>query len=116
MTTSSSVPGTRARHDLRNAWICLAAFPVAVLVVMVLGDLLLGAFGYDSADPDIPGRVKALVGVPMVLVAIVPSLLGAWFGQRARKAGDDRGLVPLAVGLTLSALFVLLNLPAAFLS
>ena len=115
--TSTPAPVRHERHhrDVRNAWISLAFFPVAVLVVMVLGDWLLSLAGYDSADPDIPGRVRLLVGGPMVLVAIVPSLLGVWFGQRARKAGDGRGLAPVVVGLTLSAVFVLQNLLGVFL-
>ena len=115
-TTPAPVQRQRHPHDVRNAWISLAFFPVAVLAVMVLGDWLLSLAGYDSAEPDIPRRVRLLVGGPMVLVALVPSLLGAWFGQRARNAGDGRGLAPVVVGLTLSAAFVLQNLPGAFLS
>ncbi len=111
-TSPISTPVRAHHHDLRNAWVSLALFPVAVLLAMVAGDVGLSLFGYDSADAEIPGWVKAAVGVPMVLVAVLPALGGYVFGSRARRAGDARGQVPAVVGLVLTIAFALQNLLA----
>ena len=86
------------------------------LYFMAAGEHL--AWGYVDFPPLTAVQAwlaRALFGESVFGIHVVPALLGAWFGQRARRAGDQRGVAPIVVGLTLAATFVLQNLVAVFL-
>jgi uncharacterized membrane protein len=108
MTTTHGVT-QHEHHDLRNAWIALVAFPFVVLIAMVLGEFAVSALGYDVTGT-VPGWVKAVVGIPTVLLAVAPAALSAWLADRARREGDQRAVVPLMLAVAAGAGFVLLNL------
>ena len=105
--TPSTTP--HQNHDIRNAWIALVAFPFTALIAMVLGEAAVTALGYDVTQP-VPGWVQAVVGIPMVLLAVAPTALSAWLADRARRAGDPRAVVPLLLAAAFGIGFVLLNL------
>ena len=107
--TPSTTP--HEHHDIRNAWIALVAFPFVVLIAMALGEGAVTALGYDVTGT-VPGWVKAVVGIPTVLLAVAPAALSAWLADRARRAGDPRAVVPLLLAAALGIGFVLLNIPA----
>jgi len=111
-----TTPYVTTGHGVRNAWLSLALFPVAVVVAMAVGEGLLSSAGYDSGASDVPVQVRLLIGGPLVLVSVVPLLVGARLAQRARAAGDHRGLLPMVVGVTIAVVFVLQNMLAALLS
>ena len=106
--TPSTTP--HEHHDIRNAWIALVAFPFTVLIAMVLGEAAVAALGYDVTGT-VPGWVKAVVGIPAVLLGVAPAALSAWLADRARRAGDPRAVVPLLLAAAFGIGFVLLNVP-----
>ena len=83
---------------LGRAWVCIASVPVLVFAAFALGYLLYDAFGYKPENDDAPAWVDLLVAAPVLAVALAPSVGAVLFGRRCHRAGDRRGLVPLAIG------------------
>jgi hypothetical protein len=77
-------PPRRDDRDVRLAWVCVAASPVAFVVTLVLA----------------------------LAVFCVPAVLATWFWRRGLARGDDRGKVPAVILITLSAAFLAINLLA----
>jgi hypothetical protein len=80
-----------------------------VLIAMALGEGAVAALGYDVTGT-VPGWVQAVVGIPTVLLAVAPAALSAFLADRARRAGDPRGVAPLLLAAAAGIGFVLLNL------
>lgn len=76
------------RKPLRLAWVAVAFIPVAFVLAMVVGEGLIDALGYSSADP--PLWLALLVGGPVTLLAMAPAALAVVYGRRARRAGSGR--------------------------
>ncbi|MGZ4437160.1 MAG: hypothetical protein ACXVW6_05945 [Nocardioidaceae bacterium] len=113
MTTA---PVRGIHHDVRNAWISLAFFPVSFVLAMVGGEGLLSLAGYESSAGGIPWLVILVIGVPMVLLAVSPLAVSAWFAERARREHVPGAVVPLVVSLTLGVGFILQNVFAAIVA
>lgn len=90
---------TRARHphDLRNAWIALALYPVAYVVAVLVGGGILAALGYAEQQP-VPRGTALAVGLPLIALLVLPAAVGSRLGWRAREAGDPRGIWPALLG------------------
>jgi hypothetical protein len=98
------------RRSLRNAWISVAAIPVAFIVAMVAGEGLASLMGYDSGSGELaPLGVMLTAGVAGVLVMVAPAVCAAWFGLRARRQGVASGIVPAVVGIVVGAAAILSN-------
>lgn len=98
---TSTVSATKARRDVRAAWISLLLVPVALVVADGVLHGLLGLLGIDeSAVPEqTPTLLQAVIaGIPYALVMMLPGIGGLWFGRRAVRTGDGRGRIPSAVG------------------
>ncbi|MGN6129077.1 MAG: hypothetical protein ACTHOK_01915 [Nocardioidaceae bacterium] len=102
-------PRTHHSHDLRNAWIALALFPVAYLVAALVGGAILAGLGYAEQEP-VPLGTALAVGLPLVVLLALPAAIGCWLGLRARRAGDDRGNAPAVLGGALVAFTLLTTL------
>lgn len=102
-------------HTLRNAWIWVASLPVAFAVAMVTGEGLITAMGYESGgDTPVPIWPALGVGVPVMLIVLVPSYLAYRTGMKARHEGDGRGIIPAVIAGSLGLLFLLTNLVPLF--
>ena len=100
-----------AAHAVRRAWIMLALYPVSFAAAFVVGEGLVSAFGYSTADEaSPPAWLILLAGVPALVVFAVPGLLSAYYGRRAVGQGEPRGKVPALIGLLIAVAFVGLNL------
>lgn len=113
MTTRPAVPKPRDVHskDVRRAWISVGLLPVAVVLAFVAGEGLASALGYESGSDELaPLWVAATVGLVAVPIAVAPGALAVWLDLRARRAGDQRGLVPAIVGGVLGIGFIGINL------
>jgi hypothetical protein len=95
------------RRDLRKAWIAVALIPVAFVVAMVLGEVVIGALGYPAGEETPPVGLRAAVGIPATLLLVAPGVIAGIYGLRARRAGEPRGLLPGVIGIAVAGLFVL---------
>jgi hypothetical protein len=108
---------THAGERLVWAWISVALLPLSFVLALVVGAGLVAFLGYPPASTEaVPLDVGLEVGVPTVLLGIVPGALAWLFGTRANREGDRRGLVPAIVGAALSCVFVDMNVLGSLLA
>ena len=89
--------------------IATALIPVGLAAAIVVGTAIASALGYDSGSGDLaPLGIALAAGVPGVLVGLLPGF-AVFFGLRARRAGDERALVPALVGGVMGFGFVGVN-------
>ena len=99
-TPRPSAAAGRDDRDTRLAWLWLAAAPVMLVLAVVARtavlNLVLGAeeSGGGAEVPFIPGVLPELVGL---FLLVLPAVLATRFGRRARRQGDTRADVPVAL-------------------
>lgn len=105
---SDKASGSEGPHrDLRRAWIAVALIPVALVVAMVLGEVVIAALGYPSGGQTPPVGLQAAVGIPATLLLVAPGIMAGIYGLRARRAGEPRGLTPGVIGIAVAAVLLL---------
>ena len=104
-------PPRRDDRDVRLAWLCVAASPVAFVVAFVVGEGTSTVLGYDGTGIA-PWWILVVTLVLALAVFCVPAALATWFWRRGLARGDDRGKLPAVILITLSAGFLGLNLMA----
>lgn len=107
----AAVTRNRDDRDVRAAWACLVASPVAFGLAFVVGDGTSSLLGHDG-----PGMAPWWVVTVTLLLALVvfsvPAALATWFWHRGQAKGDDRAKLPAVILITLSTGFLALNLMA----
>lgn len=99
------------RRSLRIAWVSVAVLPLSFVAAIVVGDWLLGLQGYASGSEEpLPIGVVLLAGLPAVAVMIAPTVPAMWFGFRARRLGEPKGLIPAVIGAIAAAWGILTNI------
>lgn len=106
VTPRPAAPGAR---DVRRAWWCVAAFPLALVVGFVGGEWVPELLGH-GVEGVAPWWVGGLALLPFLVAAGIPTALAWRFHRRARAAGDQRALVPALILLVLAGGFVVINL------
>ena len=106
-----AAPTGRDDHDVRLAWACLIASPVAFLLAFVVGEGTSILLGYDGVG-FAPWWIATTTMLLAAAVFCLPALLATWFRHRARARGDDGATLPAVILYVLSAAFVGLNLLA----
>lgn len=111
-TDTHELPGKSPNSLVRRAWISVAFIPVAFALVLVLGEGLMSELGYPGGEPDAlpPIGIGVLVGIPLMVLAMLPGGLAAYFGLRARRTGDIRGTVPAAIGVSFALYMLFTNM------
>ncbi|HET7821840.1 MAG TPA: hypothetical protein VFL10_09960 [Ornithinibacter sp.] len=104
-------PRGRDDRDVRLAWACLVASPVAFLLAFVVGEGTSTLLGYDGVGLA-PWWIATTTLLLATAVFCLPAVLATWFWHRARARGDDRAKLPAVILYVLSAAFVGLNLLA----
>ncbi len=102
-------PAPRDDHDVRLAWACLLAAPVAFVLAFVVGEGIATVMSVEEGSTP-PVGVAVLVLLMAVALFGVPTALVWRFANRARARGDDRGRVPAIVLTVIAVGFVGLNL------
>ncbi|WP_277453252.1 hypothetical protein [Janibacter sp. DB-40] len=70
MTTTSTHPSAdRGAHDVRNAWLSVLLLPIAFGLAFLIGEGLIGLFGYPVGDTAGEAPLWA------ILAATIPALL-----------------------------------------
>jgi hypothetical protein len=108
-------PAPRDDRDVRFAWVCLAAAPVAFILAFVVGEGIATAMSVEEGTTP-PVWVAVLVLLAAVAVFAVPVALAWRFANRARSRGDDRGRVPAIVLSVLALVFVGVNVLSGILA
>ena len=108
---TSTEPPRRDDRDVRLAWVCVAASPVAFVVAFVVGEGTSSLLGYDG-EGIAPWWILIVTLVLALAVFCVPAALATWSWQRGVARGDDRGKIPAVILITLSVGFLGLNLMA----
>jgi uncharacterized membrane protein YhaH (DUF805 family) len=88
------------RLPLKRAWWSVALIPIGLGIALLLGESIPGFTGNGwTHDADLPSAlVFALTAVAVLLVAL-PSASAVWYGGRALRDGERRGIAPLLVGV-----------------
>jgi hypothetical protein len=102
----TSVP--RDDHDVRLAWSCLLAAPIAFVAAFAAGSGIATALDVEEGGVAPPG-VAALVLVVSLVLFAVPTGFAWRFANRAHGRGDDRGRVPAIVLTALVGAFLAQN-------
>ena len=114
MTSQPVLPQFQPVHskDVRWAWVCTALIPVGLVAAIVVGSVIASCarLRLRQARMLAPLGIALAAGIPAVLVGLLPAGLAVYLGLRARRAGDERGLVPAIVAGALGFGFVGINL------
>lgn len=105
----------RASSDVRDAWLALLLFPIAVLGFFLVEDGLVSALGHHAGTTT-PFWVSAAAFVPALVAFVVPVHVATVFAKRAAAAGDPRGWVPARVLVAVTLVFVVLIVGQALLA
>lgn len=108
--TPARPPG-RDDRDVRLAWVCVVASPLAVAVAFVVGEGTSTMLGYDGTGIP-PWWILTVTLVLTLAVFFVPAALATRFWLRAQARDDDRAKVPAVILITISAGFLAVNLLA----
>jgi uncharacterized integral membrane protein len=92
------VPTNQQTPWLTRAWVGVVLVPVFLFFAFAVGEGLYSMFGYDAGTTDAPLWVVVLVSLLVIAVIAIPCALAIHYGQRAVRAGDHRGRIPLVIG------------------
>jgi fatty acid desaturase len=87
----------RAPKAVARAWIAIALIPVFFFIAMAVGEGLMSLLGYPSGGAA-PAWVTVVTDVAATVTVLLPCLAAVFFGRRAYKAGDRRGVLPAVLG------------------
>ncbi|WEV77052.1 hypothetical protein O9K63_10655 [Janibacter cremeus] len=113
-STSTRRPAGSAGHDVRNAWLSVLLLPIAFGLAFLIGEGLIGLFGYPVGDTAGEAPLWAILAatIPALLVFCLPALLSSWFARRAASHGDRRGWVPATLLAVVALAFIAMNVLA----
>lgn len=89
-------PPRGGRTALTRGWIAVALVPVFFILAFAAGEGLLAALGYPGGNA--PAWATVVSDMGALVVVLLPCLAAVWFGRRARREGERRGLVPAVIG------------------
>lgn len=95
---------------LRRAWAGVALVPLFFFVAFAVGEGVYALMGYQPENADAP--IWAVVGASAlaVLVVLIPCVAAVYFGRRAIKGGDRRGVFPAVIGAVAAVGWVVLTI------
>lgn len=92
------VPTGQQAPWLTRAWVGVVLVPVFFFIAFAVGEGLSSMLGYEAGTTDAPVWVVVLVSLVVVAIIAVPCAIAIHYGQKAVRAGDLRGRIPLVVG------------------
>lgn len=87
----------RAPGALVRAWVAVVLIPVFFFLAIGAGEGLISLLGYPVGG-SAPIWVGLVSNFAALAVVLLPCLAAVFFGRRAYKAGDHRGLFPAVLG------------------
>ena len=94
---------------LLRAWVSVALVPLFFFIAFAVGEGIYALMGYKPENADAP--VWAVVGASalVILVVLIPCVAAVYFGRRAIKGGDRRGVFPAVIGAVAAVGWVVLT-------
>ncbi|HVB43049.1 MAG TPA: hypothetical protein VNF47_10145 [Streptosporangiaceae bacterium] len=89
---------SRAPGALTRAWIAIVLIPVFFVIAIGVGEGVISLLGYTAGTGNNPIWVSLVSDLAAIVVVLLPCVAAVFFGRRAYKAGDRRGLFPLVLG------------------
>ncbi len=99
---------SRAGAFLVRAWIAVALIPVFFILSFAVAQVLYSAMGY-LPENTVPLWVDLVASISALVVFLLPCAAAVLYGRRADRAGDRRGLLPLALGALASVALLVLT-------
>ena len=87
----------RPPEAVARAWIAIGLIPVFFFIAMGVGEGLTSLLGYPAGGAA-PAWVTVVTDLAATVTVLLPCLAAVFFGRRAGKAGDRRGLLPAVLG------------------
>lgn len=84
---------------LGRAWVAVVLVPVFFFIGFAIGEGMYALLGYKPENANAPVWVDVVALVPVIVVVLIPCAAAVFFGRRATKGGDRRGMVPLVIGV-----------------
>lgn len=99
----------RAPGTVTRAWVAIALIPVFFFIAMAVGEGLTSLLGYPAGGAT-PTWVTVVTDVAATVTVLLPCLAAVFFGRRAYKTGDRRGLLPAVLGVGASLGWLVLTI------
>ncbi len=100
---------SRAALLVTRAWIAVALLPVFFFLAFFVGYVLYDVMGYAPENADAPLWVDLVCTIPTLAVFLVPCTAATYYGSRANRVGERRGLVPLVIGALAGLLITIIS-------
>lgn len=94
---------------LRRAWVSVALVPVFFFIAFAVGEGIYALLGYEPENADAPVWAVVVASALVVAVVVIPSVAAVYFGRRATKGGDRRGVYPAVIGAVVGVGWVVLT-------
>jgi hypothetical protein len=95
---------------LRRAWASVALVPMFFFIAFAVGESIYALLGYMPENADAPVWVVVVASALVVAVVLIPSVAAVYFGRRAIKTGDRRGMYPAVIGAVAGVGWVVLTI------
>jgi hypothetical protein len=84
--------------------------PLFFFIAFAVGEGIYALMGYQPEDADAPVWAVVVASALVLLVVLIPCVAGVYFGRRAIKGGDRRGLFPAVIGAVAAVGWVALTI------
>lgn len=95
---------------LRRAWAGVALVPLFFVIAFAVGEGIYALMGYKPENADAPVWAVVVASALAVLVVLIPCVAAVYFGRRAIKGGDRRGVFPAVIGAVAAVGWVVLTI------
>ena len=95
---------------LRRAWAGVALVQLFFFIAFAVAEGLYAAMGYKPENADAPVWAVVVASALAVVVVLTPCVAAVYFGRRAIKGGDRRGLFPAVIGAVAGVGWVVLTI------
>jgi TctA family transporter len=83
---------------LRRAWVGVATVPLFFIIAFAVGEGIYAVMGYKPENADAPVWAVVVTSALVLAVVLIPCVSAVYYGRRAIKHGDHRGLYPAVIG------------------
>ena len=113
MTTEQQPRPTRTGRSgpwLSRSWFAVVLIPLSFLPALGVAYLVYDLLGYQPENDDAPWWVDTASTIPAVVVFLVPCMAAVYYGVKAHRSGDRRGLVPLVIAAIAGLWWIIISL------
>jgi fatty acid desaturase len=101
---------SRAPGALTRAWLAIVLIPVFFFIALGVGEGVISLLGYTAGAGNAPIWVSLVSDLAAITACLIPCLAAVFFGRRAYKADDRRGLFPVVLGTVVGLGWLILTI------